>query len=198
MSIAPPLRLDSVIARELILGGQKSGKSRIAEGRALRWLSTPGREAVLIATAIPGDAEMTARIARHRADRAERVPGLTTIEEPAALASALAARTAPHRLVIIDCLTLWLTQRMMPLGGSPVGPPDLRADIDALLVEVRTAQGPVIMVSNELGLGVSPASVESRAFVDALGTFHQSVAALCERVTLMVAGCELTVRGGRV
>src|SRR5258706_563001 len=100
MAIAPPSRLDSVIARELILGGQKSGKSRIAEGRALRWLGTPGREAVLIATAIPGDAEMTTRIARHRADRAERVPGLTTIEEPTALASAVAARELPAHLEV--------------------------------------------------------------------------------------------------
>ncbi|MEF7615538.1 bifunctional adenosylcobinamide kinase/adenosylcobinamide-phosphate guanylyltransferase [Aquincola sp. MAHUQ-54] len=182
---------------ELILGGQKSGKSRTAEARAAAWLAVPGREAVLLATALAGDAEMAERIARHRADRALRVPGLRTLEEAADLPGALAGASAPQRLVVVDCLTLWLTQAAMPL--PPHGP---APDAAALAVQrarlcdaLAAAPGPVVLVSNEIGLGVSPMSREVRAFIDALGLLHQAVAAACARVTLVVAGCELHVKG---
>src|SRR3990167_4741575 len=95
---------------ELILGGAKSGKSGCAEDRAAAWLAAqPGREAWLIATALPGDDEMHARIERHRADRARRVPGLHTLEEPLQLGRAIASHSRPERLLLVDCLTLWLT-----------------------------------------------------------------------------------------
>lgn len=179
---------------ELILGGQKSGKSRTAEMRAARWLALPDREAVLIATAQAADAEMRRRIARHRSDRTGRVPGLATHEEPRDLVSALRQHCAAHRLVVVDCLTLWLTQLAMPLAGRGAAPTELAAQVDRLVLALREAAGPVVLISNEIGLGVAPMSSEARDFVDALGLLHQAVAQTCERVTLMVAGCELRVK----
>lgn len=105
----------TIAQSELILGGQKSGKSRRAELLARQWLDAePGRRAVLIATAQPWDAEMQQRIARHQADRVQRVPGMTTVEEPLALAQAIAQHSRPDTLVVVDCLTLWLTNVLMP------------------------------------------------------------------------------------
>ncbi len=182
-------------SRELILGGQKSGKSRTAEARAAVWLGTAEHQALLIATALAGDAEMALRIARHREARTARVPRLNTLESAGALPESVAEWSRPHRLLIVDCLTLWLTQLVMPLEGVPLTDAAVQAQIAALAAAVQGAPGPVILVSNEIGLGVSPMSAEARRFIDGLGHLHQSVAAVCDRVTLMVAGCELTVRG---
>jgi adenosylcobinamide kinase/adenosylcobinamide-phosphate guanylyltransferase len=181
--------------RELILGGQKSGKSRTAEARAVHWLGTADRQALLVATALAGDEEMAARIARHRQERAVRVPKLNTVEQADALPELLAEWSRPHRLIIVDCLTLWLTQLIMPQQGEPWSAAEVLAQIDALAAAVRDVPGPLILVSNEIGLGVSPLSAEARRFIDVLGILHQKIAAVCDRVTLMVAGCELTVRG---
>ena len=180
---------------ELILGGAKSGKSRAAEARAARWLATPGHEALLIATARAGDAEMAARIARHRADRAARVPRLGCVEIGAGLAEVIAAQAAPQRLLVVDCLTLWLTQLAMPLQGPPADDAALQAAIERLLQALRAAGGPEVCVSNEIGLGVLPLGAQTRRFVDALGLLHQALAACCTRVTLMVAGHELALKG---
>jgi adenosylcobinamide kinase / adenosylcobinamide-phosphate guanylyltransferase len=184
--------------RELILGGQKSGKSRAAEARAARWLDDAGHEALLVATARAGDAEMAERIARHRAERAIRIPNLKTVEQCDALPEALAEWSRPHRLVIVDCLTLWLTQLVLPLRGESIGTLGLGDAIDSLTSAALSAPGPLIFVSNEIGSGASPLSAEARRFIDALGNLHQAIAAVCDRVTLMVAGCELAVRGGSV
>lgn len=182
---------------ELILGGQKSGKSRAAEARAACWLQRPGREAVLVATAQPADEDLAARIERHRRDRAMRVPSMSTCEEARDLAGALRRLCAAHRLVVVDCLTLWLTQLAMPIAGPGAEASELAGEIDRLAGALREAAGPVVLVSNEIGLGVAPMSPEARRFVDALGLAHQAVAAACERVTLMVAGCEVPVKGAR-
>ena len=108
-----------VCRSELILGGQKSGKSRRAEALAQQWLAASStHRAVLIATAQPWDAEMRQRIARHQQDRAERVPGMATVEEPLALAEAIAQHSRPDTLLVVDCLTLWLTNRLMPAGAD--------------------------------------------------------------------------------
>ena len=179
-------------AHELILGGARSGKSRCAEARAAAWLAQPGHSALLIATALAGDAEMAARIQRHRADRAERLPALAVLELAGGLAQAIADHAAPTRLLVVDCLTLWLTQLRMPPGGLAAVESDPAET--ALLQALAAAPGPVVLVSNEIGQGVMPMSAEARAFVDALGRLHQRVAALCGRVTLMVAGLELTVK----
>lgn len=183
---------------ELILGGARSGKSRLAEARAAAWLATPGHQALLLATAQPGDAEMAARIARHQADRAQRLPALGTLEVGGhgrpSLAAALAAHSTPQRLLVVDCLTLWLTEQALPLRGPPVAAATLQAANNELVAVLRGLSGPVVLVSNEIGLGVMPLGRETRGFVDAQGWLHQAVAAASARVTLVVAGCELRVK----
>ncbi|RIX85119.1 bifunctional adenosylcobinamide kinase/adenosylcobinamide-phosphate guanylyltransferase [Acidovorax cavernicola] len=187
-----------LIEHEFILGGQKSGKSRRAEQRAADWLaaaSTP-RRAVLIATAQAHDDEMRERIARHQSDRAERVPGLQTLEEPIELGRAIVTQSAPDTLVVVDCLTLWLTNLLMPLRteGAAVVTRTPSAHATLLLIALREARGPVVLVGNEIGLGVIPLGRETRAFVDVLGRLNQDVAAACHRVTLMAAGLPLTLK----
>ena len=183
---------------EFILGGQKSGKSRRAEQCAADWLaSSRSHRAVLVATAQAHDDEMRQRILRHRADRAIRVPGMTTIEEPSALAEAISMHSVADTLLVVDCLTLWLTQLLMPYAPDVtklIAPDDATRSIAALVDAVRRARGPLVLVGNEIGLGVIPLGGETRAFVDALGRLNQEVAAACDRVTLMVAGLPLTLK----
>lgn len=186
-----------MVAHQLILGGQRSGKSRCAELRAGAWLGTAGHSALLLATATAGDVEMDARIARHRVDRALRVPGLATHEVPIELAGAIATHSAPQRLLVVDCLTLWLTNLLMPLHGEALAAAALAQAVDALAAALAGARGPVLFVSNEIGLGLVPMSREARRFVDELGRLHQRMAVICEHVTLMVAGLELQVKPGR-
>ncbi len=179
--------------RELILGGQRSGKSARAETLAAQWLgASPAHRAVFIATATAWDGEMRERIARHQRDRALRVPGMVTVEEPVELVGALEKHDAVDTLVVVDCLTLWLTNLLMPAGGD-VGRSE--SSTDTLAPAIRAHTGPLILVSNEIGLGVIPMGAEVRAFVDALGRLNQQVAAACDRVTLMAAGLPLTLKG---
>ena len=196
-----PERL-AIARSEFILGGQKSGKSRRAESLAAAWLAQgAAHRAVLIATARPMDAEMRARIARHQRERAERVPGLATIEAPHDVAAAIAGAGGTETLRIVDCLTLWLTQQLMPLmpmegSESNEAPARSQSAQTAMFLEaIERCPGPLVLVGNEIGLGVIPLGREVRAFVDALGQLNQQVAAACERVTLMVAGLPLTVKG---
>ena len=190
---------DTIARSELILGGQRSGKSRRAELLAQNWLAqSPRHEAVLIATGQPWDDEMRARIARHQADRAERVPGMRTHEEPLALPEALGRCSNPHTLVVVDCLTLWLTNWLMPAENNQSNKPlwqQLQGPNAMLSGAITLATGPVILVGNEIGLGVIPMGRETRDFVDELGRLNQEVAARCTRVTLMVAGLPLTLKG---
>lgn len=184
------------MGHELILGGQRSGKSARAEQLAQRWLSeATDHRAVLLATAIAGDAEMAQRIARHRADRAVRVPGMHTIEEPRELAGSLRKLSRPDTLVVVDCLTVWLGNWMMPLqtGSGPAAQPAPQGDLLSALSQVP---GPVVLVSNEIGLGVIPMGFEVRAFVDALGQLNQAMARACHRVTFMAAGLPLSLKDG--
>lgn len=192
----------SPITTELILGGQKSGKSRRAELLARDWLAQAGdHRALLIATGEAWDDEMRERIARHQRDRAQRVPGLRTIEEPRDLAAAIARHSAAHTLVVVDCLTLWLTHWTMPVGAEGMNfeqkqalALNWQAQAAMFLEAVRKSPGPVVLVGNEIGLGVIPMGREVRAFVDALGTLNQQVAQLCPRVTLMAAGLPLALK----
>jgi len=186
------------IARsELILGGQRSGKSRRAELLARDWLAAAtAHRAVMIATGQAWDEEMRARIARHQADRAVRLPGMLTVEEPLALADAMRQHCDARTLVVVDCLTLWLTNRMMPTDpAQALGEAAVVAAGDDLCAAIAAAPGPVVLVGNEIGLGVIPMGREVRAFVDTLGRLNQQVAAACERVTLMAAGLPLTLKG---
>jgi len=180
---------------ELILGGQKSGKSRRAELLAQHWLAqSPDYHAVFIATARPWDEEMRERIKRHQQDRAERVPGMRTVEEPLQLAQAIAQHSAPDTLVVVDCLTLWLTNLLMPAPGLERTDAEAAREQASLVAAITSAPGPVVLVGNEIGLGVIPLGRETRAFVDALGLLNQQVAGACQRVTLMAAGLPLTLK----
>ena len=195
--------LSNIARSELILGGQKSGKSRRAELLAQGWMAqSTDHRAVLIATAQPWDDEMRARIQQHQSDRAERVPGMETVEEPLDLAGALCRHSNAQTLVVVDCLTLWLTNWTMPAEDRPEKfkpnqPPghDWSAQAALFLKAIEGAPGPVVLVGNEIGLGVIPMGREVRAFVDALGVLNQEVAQVCERVTLMAAGLPLTLKG---
>ena len=190
---------------EFILGGQRSGKSRRAELLAQDWLAKlPGHQAVMIATATAWDDEMRARISRHQSDRAERVPGMITVEEPMAVGQAIQTHSKPQTLVVVDCLTLWLTNLLMPHENAESGvntesnlPPvqQVRVQAATLLIAIKCALGPVVLVGNEIGLGVIPMGRETRDFVDALGRLNQEVAAGCERVTFMAAGLPLVLKG---
>ena len=141
---------------------------------------------------------MSRRISRHRLDRAQRIPALVTVEEPVELAAAIRLHSQADTMVVVDCLTLWLTNLMWceharaapaaPTLADPVGA------TAALLDAITGAPGPVVVVSNEIGLGVVPMGQEVRAFVDALGTLNQRVAGFCQRATLMVAGLPLSLK----
>ncbi len=179
---------------ELILGGVRSGKSAAAIARAQAWLAAAGREATFIATAVAGDAALRERIAAHARERAQRVPALATVEAPLDLPEAIARCTTPQRLLVVDCLTLWLANLRAPLAGAPLADAAFEARVQALLDALAAAAGPVVLVSNEIGLGVLPADALSRGYVDDLGRLHQRAAALCARVTLMVAGVEVPVK----
>ena len=195
------------IARsELIVGGQKSGKSARAEKLAAQWLAAcPAHTAVIVATAQAHDGEMQQRIARHRADRATRVPSMRTVEEPLNLAEVLAQHSTPQTLLVVDCLTLWLTNQLFPYtppeaqlaqNNEPNKPADAANTAQAalLLTAIKAATGPVVIVSNEIGLGVIPMGRDVRAYVDALGRLNQDVAHVCQRVTLMAAGLPLFLK----
>jgi adenosylcobinamide kinase/adenosylcobinamide-phosphate guanylyltransferase len=166
----------------LILGGARSGKSRFALA-GLR----DGRGVVFVATAVAGDADMAARIARHRAERPRH---WITVEEPLALPSRLAsvAREADH--VLVDCVTVWIANLLLRGDGD--------ADILAAADEVAALAGrgavDLTLVSNEVGEGVVPATVDGIRFRDLLGFTNQRLAAACDRVTLMVAGLPLTIK----
>jgi adenosylcobinamide kinase/adenosylcobinamide-phosphate guanylyltransferase len=188
-----------VARSELILGGQKSGKSRRAEALAQAWLCQSGaHRVVLIATAQAGDDEMRERIARHQADRAQRLPGITTLEEPLALAEAVHGHSRADTLIIVDCLTLWLTNALMPVQAAPAAAQipavDQASRTAQLMQAITSAAGPLVLVGNEIGLGVIPLGREVRAFVDALGLLNQAAAQHCQRVTLMAAGLPLTLK----
>lgn len=169
--------------RELILGGVRSGKSRLAEARA----RASGLEVLYIATGIAGDRELEERFQRHRA---RRPPGWITVEEPLCLAAALRAQASARRCLVVECLTLWLTNLLAR------APDRLDIECRSLLEALPQLPGEILLVANETGLGIVPLGELSRRFLDASGELHQSVAAICERVTLVVAGLPILLKGG--
>jgi adenosylcobinamide kinase/adenosylcobinamide-phosphate guanylyltransferase len=158
----------------LILGGARSGKS--AYGEALVE-AEPGA-CVYLATAEAGDGEMAQRIARHRARRGGR---WRTIEEPLALPETLAEATRPDATVLVDCLTLWLSNLLLAER-------DPEAETAALVDRLSQLAGPVILIGNEVGLGIVPENALARRFRDAAGQLNQAVAAAAARVVLVTAG----------
>jgi adenosylcobinamide kinase/adenosylcobinamide-phosphate guanylyltransferase len=178
----------------LILGGARSGKSRHAETLA----AASGKEVVYIATAQPGDEEMRARIALHRQRRPE--PWIT-VETPLALADAIQKWSSPARVVLVDCLTVWLSNllfsdgRIYPEIGKLDLPLRLHAERAALLEVLSHPQGDLILVANEVGLSIVPMGAISRAFVDQAGWLNQEVAARADHAVLTVAGLPLVLKG---
>lgn len=164
---------------ELILGGARSGKSRLAEQRA----HDSGLERVYIATATAGDSEMRARIEHHQQRRGS---AWTLLETPIALAQTLRREHSPQRCIVVDCLTLWLSNCLHQHCWEQ--------QHAALLAALPRLSGHLILVSNETGLGVVPMGELSRQFVDAAGFLHQRLAAVCQRVTLTVAGLPLELK----
>ncbi|MDD2055863.1 bifunctional adenosylcobinamide kinase/adenosylcobinamide-phosphate guanylyltransferase [Pseudomonas sp. GD03860] len=167
----------------LILGGARSGKSRLAEQLAER----SGLPVTYIATSEPLDGEMNARVQLHR----ERRPASwSLVEEPLALAGVLRANARDDRCLLVDCLTLWLTNLLM-LNNTE----RLASERAALLDCLAELPGEIILVSNESGLGVVPMGELTRRYVDEAGWLHQAIAERCERVVLTVAGLPLTLKG---
>jgi adenosylcobinamide kinase / adenosylcobinamide-phosphate guanylyltransferase len=158
----------------LVLGGARSGKSRYA----LTLAEAAAPERLMIATAEALDEEMAARIARHRA---ERGPGWTTREAPLDLVAALAEAARPGRAVVVDCVTLWLSNILL-------GQRDMATAIAQLAALVPRLKGPAILVSNEVGHGVTPATKLGRAFQDGQGRANQALAAVCDVVVDVKAG----------
>lgn len=169
--------------RNLILGGARSGKSHLAEQLA----KDSGLAVTYIATSEPLDGEMNERVRLHRA---RRPADWALIEEPLALAAVLRAQASAERCLLVDCLTLWLTNLLL-LDD----PQRLVEERDALLDCLHTLPGMIILVSNETGLGVVPMGELTRRYVDAAGLLHQAAAARCERVVLTVAGLPLMLKG---
>ena len=177
----------------LVLGGARSGKSAYAEKLA----GQSGRDVVYIATARPSDGEMAARIAQHRSDRPQH---WLTIEESLHIADAIALHSTPDNVILVDCLTLWLSNLMFSGTGAypdvgaitlPALFTDQRA---ALLGALQTAKGDVVLVSNEVGMGIVPMGAVSRCFTDEAGRLNQAVAAVCNRAVFIAAGLPLTLK----
>ena len=164
----------------LVLGGARSGKSRYAEAR----VEAQSGRCTYIATAEPGDEEMARRIAEHQARRGVR---WRTIEAPLDLVGALEQSSESDGAVLVDCLTLWLSNL---LGAER----DIAAETRRLVEVLPHLDGAVVMVSNEVGLGVVPANALARAFVDHAGRLHQAVAGVAQSVVFLSAGLPLALK----
>jgi adenosylcobinamide kinase/adenosylcobinamide-phosphate guanylyltransferase len=165
----------------LVLGGARSGKSRYAE----RLAEAVAAAGTYCATAEAGDPEMAARIAAHRARR-----GVfwRTVEEPLALAAVIGAETQADRPLLVDCLTLWLSNLL--LAGRRV-----ETEADTLCVALRLAAGPVVLVANEVGMGLVPETALGREFRDAAGRLNQELASIADHVVFVAAGLPLVLKG---
>lgn len=168
------------MTRLLVLGGARSGKSRYAQARA----DSLSGDLVYVATAQALDAEMEDRIARHRADRG---PRWSTLDVPLDLPAAIQSQATPGRVLLVDCLTLWTSNLMFAER-------DLDAETEALATAVALAAGPVILVANEVGLGIVPDNALARRFRDATGRMNQAIAAAADEVQFVAAGLPLRLK----
>lgn len=181
------------MTRTLVFGGARSGKSAHAETLA----AASGKEVIYVATAQAGDDEMTSRIARHRQQRNQ---AWTTVEESISLGEVVTRWSTPDRLILIDCLTIWLSNLLFfeaknfPEVGEVIPPACFQEERERFLHALEQAAGDVILVSNEVGMGVIPQGAISRWFVDEAGRLNQAVAARCERVLWVAAGLPLAFK----
>lgn len=165
---------------DLVIGGARSGKTSVALARA----EASGLTPVMVATAQAFDDEMERRIAAHRA---ERGPHWRLVEEPVDLVGVLDREARPDRILVVDCLTLWLTNLM---AADRL----VEAEIDRLAATLSRVAGPVVLVTNEVGLGIVPENAMARRFRDLQGLANRKVAAVADRVTLVVAGLEVVAK----
>ncbi|MCB2227414.1 MAG: bifunctional adenosylcobinamide kinase/adenosylcobinamide-phosphate guanylyltransferase [Desulfarculaceae bacterium] len=172
-------------AKVLILGGAKSGKSSTAQRLAESW----GGRLVYVATAQAGDAEMTARIARHQAERGE---AWSTLEEPLALEEALRRADGPDAVLLVDCLTLWLSNLVLGANLSDTAVAERGEALAGMLPELKAR---VILVANEVGLGIVPENALARRWRDLAGGLNQRMASACDTVVLVAAGLPLALKG---
>ncbi len=170
----------------LILGGARSGKSRIAEQRCHEWQQREQGELVYLATGTGLDDEMQARIAHHQALREAGPESWHLVEEPLKLAERLQEEDHPSRCILVDCLTLWLNNCLYQHCW-----PEQRA---ALFKWLPTLRAELIFVSNEVGQGIIPLGAETRHFVDEAGRLHQELARVCDRVEFIVAGLPMRLK----
>jgi adenosylcobinamide kinase/adenosylcobinamide-phosphate guanylyltransferase len=183
MAVSPGSEAGAAIERTLILGGVRSGKSRLAE----RLARASGRAVTYVATATPSDDEMRARIAAHR----ERRPrDWNLVEEPLRLATVLESVCAPNRCVLVECLTLWLANLIWH-------PDPERMDLELRTLDERLPElpGQLILVGNEVNMGVIAVDALTRRYCDRAGELHQRLGAVCDRVVLTVAGLPLVIKG---
>jgi adenosylcobinamide kinase/adenosylcobinamide-phosphate guanylyltransferase len=164
----------------LVLGGQRSGKSRYAENLVASSLRLP----VYLATATAGDPEMHERIEAHRARRGRE---WRTVEEPLDISGQLLALADPGRAVLVECLTLWLAN-LLEARREPA------EETDRLVEALRRADGPAVIVSNEVGAGIVPENALARRYADALGVLNQRIAAAVGRVVLVAAGIPVLLK----
>ena len=165
----------------LILGGARSGKSR----RALALAEQSHDQRIFIATAEALDEEMAARIEQHKAERGR---GWITLEEPIDLCAAIERSAALDKVCVVDCLTLWISNLMHHQRN-------LNDETDRLCAMLAKSSGAIVMVSNEVGMGLVPESALGRRFRDAQGRLNQAVANVCDRVEFVAAGLPITLKG---
>ncbi|HKU14286.1 MAG TPA: bifunctional adenosylcobinamide kinase/adenosylcobinamide-phosphate guanylyltransferase [Steroidobacteraceae bacterium] len=183
---------DMMPERHLILGGARSGKTNHAITLASRLAGEQRRPVVYVATAQALDAEMRDRIQRHRAERPQ---SWRTVEAPADLAAALRAQA--EAILLVDCLTLWLSNAVLAdfdAATPNAALPRWEAERTALMEWLQQFRGVALFVSNEVGSGIVPASALARRFQDEQGRLNQEIAALCDAVTLVVAGIAVPVK----
>lgn len=166
----------------LILGGTKSGKSRLAE----QWAQASAKPVIYVATAQSHDAEMHERITRHQQQRPSH---WQTVEEPLQLAAVITAQAQTENCVLIDCLTLWLTNLLLAEQDQ------LLQQKQALLACLTQSQGDIILVSNETNMGIMPLGELTRRYCDEAGLLHQQIAAISDNVVLTVAGLPHLLKG---
>lgn len=178
--------------KTLVIGGARSGKSGWAE----RYAAATGREVAVVVTAQALDGEMGERIALHRAQRPAH---WATVEAPVALAAALQREARAERVLVVDCLTLWLTNLLLAEPFDDTGPwrpsPTYQRERDALLDVLPTLPGELLLIGNEVGHGIVPMGALNRVFVDENGRLHQALAQRCDAVRFVMAGCVLPLKG---
>jgi len=181
----------------LVTGGARSGKSTFAE----RYAERSGSGGVYVATALRIDEEMERRIERHRRRRGETGFVWRTVEEPLRLPRRMAelareARELPEdrRIVLVDCLTIWLTNVLLPLENDPDAEDRCVAETDALIAALRDFPGLAVLVTNEVGFGIVPATPLGRLFRDAAGRMNQRAAAAADQVFLVVSGIPVEMK----